>query len=239
MNEITKIILFSGLSGITVFLGGILARIFLSKFENYSYKIEINHFITAFGGGIILSALALVLVPKGMEELSLFPMVILFLLGSSTFLFLDRYLSKKGGKVSQLLAMLMDFVPEAIALGAIFATDTQTGTLLAVFIGLQNLPESFNSYQDLTNSGFVSKKSLIILFLLSFSGIVGALIGYYFLQEQPQVTSGLMLFASGGILYLIFEDIAPSAKLEHKWLPAFGANIGFLIGIVGEKLIGS
>ena len=98
MNEITKIILFSGLSGITVFLGGILAKIFLSKFENCSYKIEINHFITAFGGGIILSALALVLVPKGMEELSLFPMVILFLLGSSTFLFLDRYLSKKGGK---------------------------------------------------------------------------------------------------------------------------------------------
>lgn len=238
MYDVLKIILFSGISGITVFLGGILAKVYLAKFKNYTYKVEINHFITAFGGGIILSALALVLIPKGMEELSVLPTGILFILGSIVFLILDRYLAQKGGKMSQLLAMLMDFIPEAIALGAIFATDTQTGTLLAIFIGMQNLPESFNSYQDLTESGYNSQRALIILFLLSFSGIVGALIGYYFLQNQPEITSGLMLFASGGILYLIFEDIAPSAKMDKKWLPAFGANIGFLIGIIGEKLIG-
>ncbi|MDQ7916511.1 ZIP family metal transporter [Mesonia sp. MT50] len=238
MDDVFQIILYSGISGITVFLGGILAKLYLAKFQHYTYKVEFNHFITAFGGGIIVSALALVLVPKGMEELSVIPTAVIFLLGSTTFLILDRYLAQKGGKMSQLLAMLMDFVPEAIALGAIFATDTQTGTLLAIFIGMQNLPEAFNSYQDLTESGFKSQKALVVLFLLSFSGIVGALIGYLFLQDQPEITSGLMLFASGGILYLIFEDIAPSAKLDKKWLPAFGANIGFLVGIIGEKLIG-
>ncbi len=46
-----------------------------------------------------------------------------------------------------------------------------------------------------------------------------------------------MTFASGGILYLIFQDIAPNVALKKTWLPALGANLGFLIGIIGEKLI--
>lgn len=237
MNELSKIILYAGFSGITVIIGGLLAYYFSKKLREKSYKTILNHSITAFGGGIIFSALALVLVPKGMEELSLAPVIIWFVLGSLSFFLIDRFLSKKGGKIAQLLAMLMDFIPESIALGAIFATDTKTGILLAIFIGLQNLPEAFNSYQDLRESKFSVKKTLLLLFALSFSGIIGSLIGYYFLQDQPEVTSSLMLFASGGILYLIFEDIAPQAKLDKTWLPALGANLGFLVGIIGEKLI--
>jgi len=32
---------------------------------------------------------------------------------------IDWYLAKKGGQIATLLAMMMDFVPESIALGAI------------------------------------------------------------------------------------------------------------------------
>ncbi|TQD40722.1 ZIP family metal transporter [Haloflavibacter putidus] len=238
MSELGEILLYAGFSGITVIIGGFLAHYFTKKSKQSKHRTIFNHSITAFGGGIILSALAMVLVPKGMEELSLAPVIIWFVLGSLTFFLIDRFLEKKGGQIAQLLAMLMDFIPESIALGAIFATDTKTGILLAIFIGLQNLPEAFNSYQDLRKSNFSNQKTLWLMFALSFSGIVGSLIGYFFLQDQPEVTSSLMLFASGGILYLIFEDIAPQAKLEQSWLPALGANLGFLIGIVGEKLIG-
>lgn len=237
MSEVLKIILYAGLAGITVFIGGIISKLLEKKSSNNSYVNELNHAISAFGGGIIVSALALVLIPKGIEKLDVLPVIIWFVLGSLSFFILDKIIEKKGGKLAQLLAMLMDFVPEAIALGAIFANDSKTGILLAIFIGLQNLPESFNSYKDLRSSGFSSKKTLTLLFFLSFSGVVGSLIGYYFLQNQPEITSSLMLFASGGILYLIFEDIAPQAKLEHTWMPALGANLGFLIGIIGHLLI--
>ena len=133
--------------------------------------------------------------------------------------------------------MMLDFIPEAIALGAIFATDPKTGTLLAAFIGLQNLPESFNSYQDLIRSGMKSKKALGILFALSFSGVIGALLGYEFLTNLPEVTAFLMVIAGGGILYLIFQDIAPNVKLKRAWIAVLGANLGFVIGMIGEKLI--
>ena len=173
-----------------------------------------------------------------MNVLPLAPMAILFLTGAIFFFFLDRYIEKKGGTISQLLAMLIDFVPEAIALGAVFATDPNLGLLLAIFIGLQNLPESFNSYLDLRNSGYTSKKCLLILLFLSFPGVLAAISGYYLLSNMPQLTASLMLLSSGGILYLIFQDIAPMSKLQKSWFPALGASFGFLVGMIGQKILG-
>ena len=238
MEDLFKIILYSSFSGVTVFLGGFLSKLFERYFREGLVKEEIIHTSVAFGGGIIIAAVAFVLVPKGMNVLPLIPMAILFLTGAIIFFFLDRYIEKKGGTISQLLAMLMDFVPEAIALGAVFATDHNLGLLLAIFIGLQNLPESFNSYLDLRNSGYTSKKCLLILFFLSFSGIFAAILGYFLLSNMPQLTASLMLISSGGILYLIFQDIAPMSKLQKSWFPALGASFGFLVGMIGQKILG-
>ena len=236
MEDIYKIILYSAFSGITVFIGGLLSKFFGSDIKSGD-RAELFHFITAFGGGILLAAIALVLVPRGMEDLSLPLLIIAFVTGALIIFFVDRKLQRSGNTLSQLMAMLLDFIPEAIALGAIFAIDPKTGILLAIFIGLQNLPESFNSFQDLKTNGFSDNKSLIIFFFLSFSGVLGALAGHFFLRDLPQVTAFLMVFSSGGILYLIFQDIAPNVKLKKSWLPALGANLGFLIGMIGEKLI--
>lgn len=139
--------------------------------------------------------------------------------------------------MATLLAMLMDFIPESIALGAVFAVDPSTAALLAVFIGLQNLPEAFNSFRDLGLSGFSVRRTLLIFFFLSFTGILGALTGHFFLSDSPVITAHLMIFASGGILYLIFNDIAPESKLTDSYLTSLGATIGFLIGIMEEMLV--
>jgi ZIP family zinc transporter len=232
-----KLLLYSGFSGITVFIGGILANLFNHHVKESPVKYEIIHFLMSFGAGIILSAIALVLIPSGMKDLGLWGVIISFLTGTLVFLCIDRYLSKKGGQTATLLAMLMDFVPEAIALGAVFAIDSSTATLLAIFIGLQNLPESFNAYRDMVQSGFTPVKSLIIFFFLSFCGIAGALIGHFVLSDFPNLTAHLMTFASGGILYLLIQDIIPKSKLDHNYITSLGASLGFLIGIIGEKLI--
>lgn len=232
-----KIILFSGFAGITVFIGGLLALYFKHHIKESPIKYEIIHTLMSFGAGIILSALALVLIPKGMEVLDLFPITISFFAGTIIFMFLDRYLTKKGGQTATLLAMMLDFIPEAIALGAIFAIEPDMAALLAVFIGLQNLPEAFNAFRDLVQSGYSAKKTLTIFFFLSFFGIIGALIGHFFLSDYPDLTAHLMIFASGGILYLLIQDIIPQSKLEKNYLTSLGASLGFLIGIIVDKII--
>ncbi len=234
---LTDLILYGGFAGITVFIGGFLAHIFNEHVGEGFVKEEITHTLIAFGAGIILSALSLVLIPKGLEELALVPMATSFLVGAFLFMYLDRYLAEKGGKTASLLAMMMDFLPESIALGAVFAIEPKMATLLAIFIGLQNLPEAFNAFKDLVKSGFSPKKTLIIFFFLSFFGIIGALIGHFFLREHPAITAHLMTFASGGILYLLIQDIVPESKMEKSYLTSIGATVGFLIGIISEKII--
>ncbi len=79
------LILYSGFAGITVFIGGLLAIFFNHHVIESPVKYEITHALMSFGAGIILSALALVLIPRGMEELELIPMCISFLGGAIVF----------------------------------------------------------------------------------------------------------------------------------------------------------
>ncbi len=231
------LMLYGLFAGITVFIGGVLANLFDHHMDKSPVKEELIHTLVSFNAGIILSAVVLVLVPKGLEELELIPMASSFLVGAVLFMYIDYYLSQKGGKTASLLAMLMDFLPESIALGAVFVIDPQMAALLAVFIGLQNLPEAFNSFRDLVQSGFTVKKTLVIFFFLSFFGVLGVSVGHFFLSDYPQVTAHLMTFASGGILYLLIQDIIPESKMENNHLTSMGATIGFLIGIIGEKMV--
>ena len=237
MTVLQHIILYSLLSGSTVFLGGLLSHYFGAHVKNGIVKAEIIHSSTAFGGGILMAAVGLVLVPEGIRVLSLAPMVLFFLAGAITFFFIDRYIERKGGTMAQLLGMLSDFVPEAIAMGAVFVENTNLGILLAIIIGIQNLPESFNAYLDL-KSIYSAKRCLFILFLLSFSGIISSLVGYYFLADMPRTIGALMLFSGGGVIYLIFQDIAPMSRIKKSWIPALGASLGFLVGMIGVKVLG-
>lgn len=230
--------LYSLFSGITVFIGGLFSRLFETRPIEGTAREEILHTSMAVGGGILVAAVAFVLVPEGMKALPVGPMTVVFVAGATAFFLLDRRLQTHGGSYAQLLAMLMDFVPEALALGAVFATHHQLGLLIAIFIGLQNLPESFNSYLDLRHSGFTVRSTLTLLFFLSFSGVVAAVVGYLFLRDFETLKASLMLFSSGGIVYLIFQDIAPGSKARNHWEPALGASVGFAIGMVGQKLLG-
>ncbi len=236
MEHLATVGLYSLASGITILVGGILSR--LDCFQDSVMKEKVLHAIIAFGGGVLVAAVAFVLAPQGMELLPTHYLATFFLLGALVFFWLDRQISRSGKPVAQLMAMLMDFIPEAIALGAVFAHDKKLGLLLAIFIGLQNLPEGFNSFRELVNKRLSPNKALLILLPLSLIGVVASCLGYIFLHNQPTVIASLMVFAGGGIIYLTFQDIAPMSTMKNHWSPALGASFGFFIGMLGQKLVG-
>lgn len=235
MNTVLEIIVYAMIAGFTIFCGGGLARIF-ERCCNRMIESYVIHFSIAFGGGILVAAVAFVLTPKGIALFSIPVFTLIFLAGALLFFFLDRLIAKQGGLLAQTMAMLMDFIPESIALGAVFAHNHQLGILLAFFIGFQNIPEAFNAYFDLRKSNHKPAHILLLFFGLSFLGVFAALAGAFMLANNETYTAGIMLFAAGGILYLIFQDIAPSSRMQKRWEPALGANLGFLIGMLGVKL---
>lgn len=236
MGNIPLILLVSWLAGLAAFVGGAVACIEGSA--DTEAKREMTHGIIAFGGGILVAAVAFALLPHGLAVLAPGILAVTFCLGGALFCVLDIFLSKQGGTKAQFVAMISDFFPEALALGAVFGSDPRLGVLLAGFIGAQNLPEGYNSFREIKAAGTGSRAALTALLGASLLGPLAAGIGYLFLQDAASLTAGIMTFASGGILYLIFQDIAPQARLRKHWVPALGAVLGFCVGLLGKKLIG-
>lgn len=236
MNPLVVILLASWLAGLASFLGGLLAR--LESTPNTLAKQEFIHSMVAMGGGVLLAAVAFALVPAGINQLSPWLLALSFLAGGICFCYLDVAIARRGGAKAQFMAMLVDFIPEAISLGAVFSHDQKLGFLLAAFIGAQNLPEGFNSYRELLDSGSKPRSAISTLLAVSIFGPIAAALGYFLLQDHEQLTAAIMTFAGGGILYLVFQDIAPQAKFRRHWLPPLGAVLGFLLGAIGKQLCG-
>jgi ZIP family zinc transporter len=226
----------ASVAGLAMPAGACLARI--ERIRPNWLDNELRHGVIAFGGGALLSAVALVLVPEGIHGLSTLSTALCFSGGGLAFMALDIALANRESSASQLTAMLADFLPESLALGATFALGGQSAPLLAGLIALQNLPEGFNAYREQIESGPMRGTQVIAAFaLLALLGPVAALSGYFWLAGFPVLVSSIMLFAAGGILYAIFQDIAPQAKLERNWAPSLGAVAGFLLGLIGHMYI--
>lgn len=194
---------------------------------------ELRHGVLALGAGALISAVALVLVPQGIKDLSVTTACICFICGALAFMSLDIFLARHKTPASQLAAMLSDFIPESIALGTTAALGGGT-LLLGILIAVQNFPEGFNAYREMKQRKRANRKSIVwVFFAMAFLGPLLALAGYYHLSAYPEVVSGIMLFAAGGILYSVFQDIAPQIRMENHWLPPIGGILGFMIGLVG------
>lgn len=238
MTEVAYIIVLSLVAGAAMPVGALLAHFDLMHPALLGQRTR--HFIIAFGGGALISAVSLVLVPEGASELSPLSTAVFFSVGGISFYLLDELMSRLESPAGQLVAMLSDFIPEAIALGAAFAVGNQTGLILALLMVLQNLPEGFNAYEELADKAKLAPDRILPAFaFLAIMGPVCALGGYLVLSHRQEFVAALMLFASAGILYLVFQDIAPESKVENSSMPAIGAVAGFMLGLVGNMLITS
>ncbi|MCB1843432.1 MAG: divalent cation transporter [Halioglobus sp.] len=236
MSELLNVIVLTLMAGLAMPLGAALAAV--ERIRPRWLETELRHTVIAFGGGALLAAVALVLVPQGVRGLSPLPIVVCFAGGGVAFMWLDRRLAANNTPASQLVAMLADFVPEAMALGATFAYSRDAGLLLAGIIALQNLPEGFNAYREMKRAThFGARRVIGVFILMALLGPIAGILGYFLLSDYPQAVSAIMLFAAGGILYLIFQDIAPQTRLRQHWGPPLGAVAGFLLGVLGEVAI--
>ncbi|APV45365.1 zinc transporter, ZIP family [Dehalogenimonas formicexedens] len=231
MPEVLEIILFSFASGVTVILGWGLAG-----FRVLESGSTFLHSITAFGAGIITAAVALVLVPEGIAGLGIPRIIVAFVIGVFFFAVLNWFIKSRTGRVALFLVMLLDFIPEALALGAVFSASKATGLLLAIYIGLQNLPESYSAYFEFVGSGFSRRRTFAVMAPFSLVGVVAALIGFYFLTGTVALVAFIMMFSAGGILYLVFQEVAPKARIKENRIPAVVFTLGFLVGVIGHIL---
>jgi zinc transporter, ZIP family len=58
------------------------------------------------------------------------------------------------------------------------------------------------------------------------------------MQGMEEAISIIRALSAGGIFYMLYYDMIPKAHKERKWLPTFGAVLGFIIGFAIVRAIG-
>lgn len=233
MDLLIELLIGTTAAGLCILVGAGLANI-----KRAASGDQLPHFVIAFGGGVLIGAVALVLVPDGIDHLpNPFAAIGVLLLGGASFMALDRYQAKRKRSMPQFVAMGADFLPESLALGGIFAADAGGAVLLAVLIGLQNLPEGFNAWRELAAVNMRAPRVLALMVGVALLGPVCGVVGWFWLVDHDAILGGIMLFAAGGILYLTFQDIAPESRLEQHWTPTLGAVVGFALALLGALLL--
>ena len=239
MDNMVYVVVLTLAAGLCMPLGALLGK--LERIGPNWLEQEFRHGMIAFGGGLLLGAVATVLLPEGNASLGSPALAVgVFMTGGLIFFALERRLGLRRREMPQLTGMLVDFVPEAMALGGLVASNPAIATQLALLIGLQNIPEGFNAYREL--AALKEPRPLPIIRYMCGLALLGPLAGisaYIFIGDQPELLGILMLTAAGGIVYLMFQEIAPQSRLEKHWAPALGAVAGFGLTLLSNAWVGA
>lgn len=77
----------------------------------------------------------------------------------------------------------------------------------------------------------------MLFLLLGLLGPLAAAAGVTWFADHKQMLDIVMMISAGGILYLIFQDVAPQAPLERHWAQPLGAVAGFGLGRLGHLMM--
>jgi ZIP family zinc transporter len=239
MSPLVQALLATTAASACIPLGGLLAL--LLRQRRRWLDAEVRHFVVALGGGILIAAVSLVLLPEGARRVQQ-PLLIaaLFLAGGVACFALERHLGASRSESPQFAATLLDYVPESLALGGMFAAGAASAPLLALLVGLQNLPEGFNATLERVASGEHKPRTVLLqmVFLVALGPALAAF-GWFFLSAHTGLLGAIMISAAGAILYLIFQDIAPMSRMRNHWFPPLGAVCGFGLALLGQQLVGA
>ena len=222
--------------GITLFAGGTsFIAALIAKYVNFSTSVIL--FLTAFGAGILISAAIFEMVIQAEKTIGIVPTLLFFILGAIIFTIADIIAVKKGGGADILIGIGLDTIPESLSIGASIAAGPAFA--IALLIGIQNIPEGIAAYKEMRTgkTAFTnSKKALYAIGVISIIPVILGLVGLFFLQGLHYIIGLILALSAGGIFYMLFYDMIPKAHKERKWLPTFGAVLGFIIGFTIVRL---
>ena len=95
MPAVLSVSILALLAGIAMPFGAWLAKV--DGVKQYRFSRELHHSVLAFGAGVLLAAVAFVLVPHGIAELNPLFSVLCFICGGLAFMGLDHIIAKMAG----------------------------------------------------------------------------------------------------------------------------------------------
>ncbi|HBG23307.1 MAG: ZIP family metal transporter [Syntrophaceticus sp.] len=120
-------------------------------------------------------------------------------------------------------------LPEGIAIAGAYAVGGGLGPLIALSIALHNIPEGIATAAPLLMGGLRPVHILLTVSVVSLFTPLGTLIGIFLIQLSPGHLSFLLALAAGAMIYLIKDELLPSAQDQSMFWSWFGVAAGYFI----------
>lgn len=214
--------------------------------------------ITAFGGGVLLAAVALELVPEADAQAGASLTAIGLFAGMFVYVAADAWLTRdevtrtarrsghaaaagrsiaprpkpaqaaRGQSIA--VGMFIDGVPESIALGLTIA-EGSLGTALLAGIVIGNVVEAYGAAQPIVAAGHSARYAIALMTGIGLSLFLATVLGATALSGlSPSLLGMIQAVAAGAVLAVILISIVPHAFDEVNSLVACAAVAGFVCG---------
>jgi ZIP family zinc transporter len=214
--------------------------------------------LTAFGGGILLSAIALELVPEADREAGPGLTALGLLAGTLVYVVADWWLGRNpdamavrrsghaaaaGGEMrmppghadaargeSIAVGLFVDGVPESIAVGLTIA-EGEIGLALLVGVLIGNVVEAYGAAQPIIAGGHAPRFALALLTAIGFSLALAVVLGGTVLADaSAELVGTAQAVAAGAVLAVVSIAIVPHAFSEVNRVVASATVAGFIAG---------
>jgi zinc transporter, ZIP family len=136
--------------------------------------------------------------------------------------------------------LLVHSLPEGLAIGTAFASDTEgLGLFVILAIALQNVPEGTTVAIPMAAAGFPPRQQFWAAVLTSAPQPIGAIFAYLLVQEVKGLLPFSFAFAAGAMLCLVVVELAPEAfRRGGRPLSLAGIAVGALLMLALAALLG-
>ncbi len=216
--------------------------------------------VTAFGGGVLLAAIALELVPEADARAGTALTAAGLFAGTLVYVAADRSLArnentemvrrsghaaaagrsmempKDSGELARgegiAIGIFVDGVPESIALGLTIA-EGEVGVALLAGILIGNVVESYGAAQPILAAGRSKRFALILLGAIGLALAFATVLGGTVLADaSDEVVGTAQAVAAGAVLAVISIAVIPYAFAKVSTTVALATALGFVVGYV-------
>jgi ZIP family zinc transporter len=183
--------------------------------------------VMAFGAGVLISGVAFELIVPALtqaEDGGHGKVALGLGAGALTFYLGDAYIDHLGGDdrkssegsdgspLALTLGIVLDGIPESIALGVTLLSGEGVSTAFLAAVFLSNLPESIAATSGFQESGRSNRWVIGLWVVLILVSGLAALAGYGLLQDASGTTVAVVdAFAAGAILTMLADTMMPEA----------------------------
>jgi ZIP family zinc transporter len=202
--------------------------------------------VTAFGAGVLISALAYELVAEASADGGLLPTVVGFALGALIYVGADALIDARGrrrgepersGGTALLVGALVDGIPESVVLGTSVAVTGGLSLPIVAAIAISNLPEGLGSAAGMKEAGRSARYVFGVWGCVVAVSALAAVLGYLLLRDAPaELTAFITTIAAGGMLAMVCNAMIPTAFARNHAVTGLLATLGFLVAFTLSQI---